>query len=568
MAPNIVLRKGTYYVRVQVPADVQSVLGKREFWESLKTSNFHDAKKAAPPIIAKFKREIAAARNSAYGGRGQAARNALALWAVKEAQRPTPSDGEINSDWAAVQRVDALQRAWQDPEGWRAIEGFDRTLAAILTRNGFPASEHDPILADVRQEAALIFLYAAQSAERGRITNAFLKGARVAAKADLDAVATTPSKPVSDLPAPSLTITSLYAKWVAALNPVEKERGRLDHSLRRLIEFVGDIPANYLSKEQVADFMSWVARFPGRKRSAALNALPIRVLVERFEEINAELIKAGHQPTPTLTVSTVEEWFAGFKRMFAYGVDLDLIEKNPFDRIKSLVVKGAPALKRRAYTDAEIIKIFSAPLFTGFDPDRSTRFREIPGETVKKDVRYWLPILSLFHGGRLTELAAMPLSDFKQTSSGTWFFDLTDRPLKGARRVKTESGKREIPLHPHMAKIGFLEYVVALRAAGEVWLFPDLDHDSRHGAGHEFSKWWGEWMDNLGLSDPQITHHSWRHSWKRRARASSVKEEMHDVISGHKGIASVGREYGEGADIEDLARDMALIEFPAFPALP
>lgn len=562
------LRKGTYYVRVQVPADVQSILVKREFWESLKTSNFHDAKKAAAPIIAKFKREIATARNSAYGGRGQAARNALASWAVKEAQRPTPSDGEIISDWVALQRVDALQKAWQDPEGWRAIEGFDRTLAAILTRNGFVVSDDDPILAEVRQEAALTFLYAAQTAERWRITNAFLKGARASAKADIETIATTPSKAVSELPAPSLTISSLYDKWVAALSPVEKEKGRLDHSLRRLIEFVGDVPANYLGKEQVAEFMSWVTRFPGRKRSAELNALPMRALVERFEELNAGLVKAGQEPIPTLTVSTVEEWFAGFKRMYAYGVDLDLIEKNPFDRIKSLVVKGAPALKRRAYTDAEIIKIFSAPLFTGFDPERSTRFREVPGDIVKKDVRYWLPILSLFHGGRLTELAAMPLADLKQTSSGTWYFDLTGRPLKGARRVKTESGKREIPLHPHMLKLGFLEYVAALRTDGEVRLFPDLDHGSRHGAGHEFSKWWGDWMDNLGLNDAQITHHSWRHSWKRRARASPVKEEMHDVISGHKGIASVGREYGEGADIEDLARDMALIEFPVFPALP
>ena len=75
-------------------------------------------------------------------------------------------------------------------------------------------------------------------------------------------------------------------------------------------------------------------------------------------------------------------------------------------------------------------------------------------------------------------------------------------------------------------------------------------------------------MDKLGLTDPAITHHSWRHTWKRRARASTVKEEMHDVISGHKGLANVSRTYGEGADIEDLARAMALIEFPAFPQLP
>jgi integrase len=247
--------------------------------------------------------------------------------------------------------------------------------------------------------------------------------------------------------------------------------------------------------------------------------------------------------------------------MFAFGVDLDLIEKNTFDRLKVLVVDGTPSVKRRAFTDEEIARIFSAPLFKGFDPS-STRFRELPGTMIKRDGKYWLPILSLFHGGRLTEFAAMPLADLKKSPKGTWHFDLTER------EVKNESSKRQIPLHPHMLKIGFLDYVADLRAKGAAWLFPDLDHESRHGPGHQFSKWWGGWMDKHGLSDPAISHHSWRHTWKRRARASSVKEEMHDVISGHKGLASVSRTYGEGADIEDLARDMALIEFPAFPVLP
>jgi hypothetical protein len=35
-----------------------------------------------------------------------------------------------------------------------------------------------------------------------------------------------------------------------------------------------------------------------------------------------------------------------------------------------------------------------------------------------------------------------------------------------------------------------------------------------------------------------------------------------DLIDGNDPLT-----YGEGADIEDLARDMALIEFPAFPNL-
>ena len=71
-------------------------------------------------------------------------------------------------------------------------------------------------------------------------------------------------------------------------------------------------------------------------------------------------------------------------------------------------------------------------------------------------------------------------------------------------------------------------------------------------------------MDEQGITDPALTFHSFRHSRKRRASASDVKEEMHNVISGHKG-SGVGQNYGRGADIGPLVRDMALIIFPEFP---
>jgi len=238
---------------------------------------------------------------------------------------------------------------------------------------------------------------------------------------------------------------------------------------------------------------------------------------------------------------------------------MDLLDRNPCDGLGKFLVKGTESTVRREFRDDEVFKIFSSPTFTGHDPKASTRFREVAGDTVTRDARFWLPIMSLLNGGRLTEFAAMPLADVKQTKAGTWFFDLT------IREVKNETSRREVPMHPLMREIGFLEYVADLRARDEKWLFPDLDHDSRHGAGHEFSKWWGRWMDKHGMPDPTITHHSWRHTWKRRARATqAVKTEMHDVISGHA-PNNVGGTYGQGADIEDLARDMALIEFPMFP---
>ena len=202
-------------------------------------------------------------------------------------------------------------------------------------------------------------------------------------------------------------------------------------------------------------------------------------------------------------------------------------------------VRGSVSVKRRAYTPDEIAIIFAKPMF-----------RDETG------AKRWLPILALFHGARLSELAAMPRSHFRQIGEH-WCFDLT----ADDRKLKTEAARRIIPLHPKLVELGWLAHFKGLDGK---WLFPDLDHASSHGPGHEFSKWWGIWMDEQGLTDPALTFHSFRHAWKRRARASDVKEEMHNVISGHKGVG-VGQDYGRGADIGPLVRDMALITFPEFP---
>jgi integrase len=71
---------------------------------------------------------------------------------------------------------------------------------------------------------------------------------------------------------------------------------------------------------------------------------------------------------------------------------------------------------------------------------------------------------------------------------------------------------------------------------------------------------------DLRMDDPELTFHNFRHAWKRRTRASAVKEEVHDVLSGHASV-TVSRKYGDGLDIHDLAKAMAQIDFPMFPAV-
>lgn len=567
--PGLTLRGGTFYVRVVVPADVRGAIGKRELIESLQTGDRRDAERFYPEVIRRFRAAIAAARTATSKGRLPLGNLRVALWMASQGgQHPLVQPGspkDLVTSWHVTDGLVRLEKVSNGlDEAWPELDGV---VAKIL---GLQDPKH-PAVADARSAVARGLFVKAWNTEQARLASAhgakekeLRRGLLQKDKSVLRAVPSRASSP------PSISLRQLFDDWRASKPVNEKEAGRLEHQIRRLIEFVGNKPANHLTKDEVREFMALVARFPGRKRSAELNALPIRELVEQFEASNAAIAQRNGARASgdalelvpgTLREATVDEWFASYRQMYDYGVAMLDFESNPFEATRKFVVRGAPPTKRREFSTSEIAQIFSAPLFNGFDGNGERGYRNAPGTTIVRDAKYWLPILALFHAGRLSEFAAMPLADVKESTSGVSYFDLTERALKN------EGSQRVIPVHPKVIELGFLSYVARLKDEGGTWLFPELDHASKHGAGHSFSKWWGRWMDAHGLSDPAITHHSWRHTWKRAARASSVKEEMHDVISGHKG-KSVSRRYGEGADIEALARDMAKISFPSFPQLP
>ena len=551
---NIVKQGSTYYVAITVPPDVGHLFPTKSIWRTTGTGDPREAGRIGAAIRVRIKKEIADARASlrhaaSAPDRSMEAIIALEAWAAQQTRMAPEHYGEASPAPFTIAAADALQRVVDDPEQYREVEGFDAYVARCLTVHGCAVAVDDAVIAAIRQQAALTFLYALKFHEKARQADLFLRKAKAVAADGVEAFPIVPVAPDKGTPAPALTISKLQDQWMEAIKPSEKDRQRLDHQFRRLKECVGDKPANYLTKADVSEFMGLVARFPGRKRSAELNALPMRELVEQFEANNAKAKAEGEPNVETLTKTSAENWFAAFKRCWAYAVLLDLVEKNPWEGLKPVVVNGAKSVKRRAFTDDEVKHIFTQPNFQ--TPER-------------RDAKWWLPILSLFHGGRLAEFAAMPLTDVRQTANGIWYFAVTPTDNRG---LKTEHSQRQIPLHPHMLTLGFAEHIAGLRAAGHAWLFPELDHETRHGPGHAFSKWWGAYMDRIKLTDPSITHHSWRHTWKRYARASEVKEELHDIISGHKGPNSVSRRYGEGAPVEDLAREMAKIQFASFPPL-
>ena len=135
----------------------------------------------------------------------------------------------------------------------------------------------------------------------------------------------------------------------------------------------------------------------------------------------------------------------------------------------------------------------------------------------------WLTLLASYTGARQAELANLTKADIKQDPGG-WHISILDDPENG-KSLKTETSRRDVPLHPELIRLGFVKFV----GASEDDLF------DRNAAA--FSKRWMRWLrDEAEITDRRLTFHSLRHTFKRACRDAGVLEEVHDALTGHSGV--------------------------------
>lgn len=75
---------------------------------------------------------------------------------------------------------------------------------------------------------------------------------------------------------------------------------------------------------------------------------------------------------------------------------------------------------------------------------------------------------------RLEQIAQLHLEDVREESS-VWFFDI--RPGEG-RRVKSNAGVRQVPIHSELIRLGLLKRQRDLLRKGGQRLFPELKASS------------------------------------------------------------------------------------------
>ena len=201
---------------------------------------------------------------------------------------------------------------------------------------------------------------------------------------------------------------------------------------------------------------------------------------------------------------------------------------------------------------------------------RALHYGDCAEKTGARGGRFWVPLLALYHGMRCNEACQIYTEDVK-TWQGIPFISIREEREDGSRcdkKLKTKQSKREVPLHPELSRLGFLEFVEArVRDTSSPRLFPDLTPGHKGYFSDAFSKWFVRFVKDAIGEECKATMHSFRHQFRDATRAARLPSETVARLAGWEhGESTASRQmanYGRGPEyLRTLAEDLAKVEYP------
>jgi integrase len=344
-------------------------------------------------------------------------------------------------------------------------------------------------------------------------------------------------EPGSNAPVSSCSLRSAYQGWDKMEARPLSTRMEFSRGIERFIELHGDLDVGQINRRHVREFRD-AAQLVPKLRAGKLRTATLPELVQWSRE---------HPGIVRIGAATINKWLTCLQGVLNWarknGVIADEVSWG--DPVSGMRLKVARS-QRRPWEPVELSILFSSPIYLqGKRPNGG-----------KGEAAYWLPLLALYSGARLNELAPICADDIKLDQlSGVHFMNVIEDEDAG-RRLKTEASIRVVPIHPELIRIGFLEFVDLQRAdrGASARLLPQLTRGSKGGFGEAFSKWFGRYKVSLGIDNKKSVFHSFRHGFKDALRAAGVNEDINDALTGHGGGNVVARGYGS----DDMVRRFGL----------
>lgn len=528
--------------RFVVPAELRPVLGVREIRRTLCTSDLLTARRRSLPYrhLAETLTDVA---------------RAMRMGRLTRAELDSIQRGELNEwlDW-----VDDIVHSW-DPRKDRLedhrlglLEVRERTMEALEAHNfrgSLPAA--DTALRSRfpgREFSSEDLSRAAEALLLGREMGARYSARRLDRKpaaADIDvflrsALAAEPS-PAEQGPLLSELIPE-YITHKLTEGSGAKHGGKgwspktaKEHApkLRELVELVGDIPVGAVTFDLlIKRYRNILPRIP-INRVKRFKDKPIDALLD--EELDIADRLSGR--TCDERIGTIKTFFRWARTQHS-----TIMQANPAAELEGFP-KNTPM--GTPFSDDQLAIIF-APSSFGQGPTYA----------------YWGPLIALFTGARVGEIAQLRAKHVCQIE-GRWCFDLGDPELQ----IKTAASQRRIPIHKSLEELGILEHANTLADGDkDALLLRDINVDQAR-PGKYLSRWFSEYRQHRfpKVEPRSMTFHDFRDTMLRRAERASKDYPAIDALLGHsaKGEKRNYRPANLEYEIGEVAAVVDAVEFPS-----
>ncbi|RVT82592.1 site-specific integrase [Rhodobacteraceae bacterium CCMM004] len=304
----------------------------------------------------------------------------------------------------------------------------------------------------------------------------------------------------------SASLSAAIADFKAEHGPQwsQEMRNKADAYLAVLVEYFGsDKAMEKITRQDAAEVKQVVLAMPVNRKT-------------KPETRDLTLQEAIAVPgLPTLGIKTVNSYLDMFRRFWDWSEKHGRAPEKLFVDMKVKARKKADD-GRKTFTPAQTKRLL----------------RELTENTsglVKSDEYKWSTLLALYTGARRREIAQLFLTDIRQDRD-IWYLDIND---DGPRKsLKTPAAKRRVPVHSELIRLGFLNWVQGLPRQER--LFMSFSYNAKEGYGRNPGRFFSTFLKGLGMKEPGLVLHSFRHTMITRLAQAGVPEPIYQDIVGHE----------------------------------
>lgn len=319
-----------------------------------------------------------------------------------------------------------------------------------------------------------------------------------------------------------------------------------------LLGLCGNKPLNEIDSDDADLVMNALLQWPSNAaKKVAFKGLNVKQILEQAKSLDSAVIAPR----------TVEKYLDRLRVFFNWCENRYYLRgRNPFAN-RRLMTKDKRAQTQKKPFGGDELKLIFAPELR---------------ETCDAPHKFWCPLIALFSGARVNEIAQLHLHDIYQ-SGDTWIFKIdTDTPDK---KIKNKASERAVPVHQKLIELGFLNYVEDVRKAGFLRLFPNLPRNTKNGYGDAVGDWFngrylrppptGSKVKRAGIADPEKSFHSFRYVVINRLYAITRERLLVAEITGHnRGDDVLTNVYLDPIDAERRSSTLNELAYPFLSFIP